>query len=247
MLSVTLISFFAFFSAIIVNFFANSQLANSTARPPVVVRPVNNLVFMPCFRLTCFENLGCFEPYLISAYISAPPLSVCPQNPNEMGVRFLVLASERVGGKYDNFLSLSEIKPGTKVAFMVHGILSEYDEYIYVLPGYLLLKEYDYVIFVEWSIPADPFVFKRIPIPGLSFFVTHANVEVVGRMTANIIQKLRVERNIQPKDVRVDGFSAGGNMVEFIGEWARYRHKISIGKCTGELSKYFHRIFYDSQ
>lgn len=211
-------------------FLSSAKLPNSTGRPEVFVKPVNQRLFIPCFSSVCFKNLGCFQPFIIAAYISAPPLTVCPQDPEEMGVRFVVLSR----GNYDKFESLSAIQPNSKVAFMIHGILSEYDTFIYLLPSYFLLTDYDHVVFVDWSIAADPYAVSQIPSPGLTFFVTHANVEVVGRMVCNVIHDVHRHRNVAMKDILLAGFSAGGNMIAFAAAYCDKRYELQVGRCTGK-------------
>lgn len=225
--------FYLNFLAIFASFFrlfSPLQLSNSTGRPSLVVPTVNSRIFIPCFQRRCFEDLGCFDAFFIGAYLSTPPLSVCPQDPDQLGVRFLVLSR----GKYDEFESVDQIKPNSTVSFMIHGILSEYDQYAHLLPTYLMLKnDSDHVVAVDWSVSANPTVLSRLPLPGVSFFLTHANVEVVARMTCNLIQELVVHRNIDINSVRILGFSAGGNMIAFTGEYCKKRFNLVPGHCVG--------------
>lgn len=206
------------------------QLSNTTDRKKLIINTINTNNFLPCFRQVCFDNLGCFEPYFIAAYLSTPPLSVCPQPPEEMGVRFLVLTKPI----YDRFESINTIEANSSVSFVIHGILSEYDSYFQLMTSYLLLQKYsDHVIAVDWSVPANPPILSSMPLPGISFFLTHANVEVVGRMVCNLIQSLVQHRNIETKNVRILGFSAGGNMIAFTGDYCAKRYNLVPGHCVG--------------
>uniref|UniRef100_T1L1N3 Lipase domain-containing protein n=1 Tax=Tetranychus urticae TaxID=32264 RepID=T1L1N3_TETUR len=117
----------------------------------------------------------------------------------------------------------------------------------------VLLKTFDHVILVDWRYPADPVVAFGFPIPAANFFVMHADVQVVGRVTANLIaKKLVIDKDspcIDPDGIRVVGFSAGGNMLYFISTWLKERYDITLGHLVDPSGPpfYFSSNFVDKQ
>lgn len=202
---------------------------------------INPRVFIPCLADICYPDIGCFPPWDLSRYISLPFYSVCPEPPDTMGIQFYLLSRSSPNRLTQD---LSRITCGSKVAFLIHGYLSQSTDQLYLVPAVVLLKTFDHVILVDWRYPADPVVAFGFPFPAANFFVMQANVQVVGRVTANLIaQRLIVNQQapcINPDDIRVVGFSAGGNMLYFIASWLKETYNITLGHLVGELI-IFHR------
>lgn len=193
---------------------------------------VNPYVFFPCFKVTCAENLGCFDPFVTNGYIlTLPPYSACPEIFRAWTIRFLTISRSDPNSFQPTYI----IKKGSRVAILTVGLFQEYNFLLYLtLAQTLVRKEFDYVVLVDSLYIENPYLLDHVPGPMLNSFESFVNGIVVGRVICNFVASGSAQFIINPKTIRVVGHSAGSNILAHLGEYCQTRYNIKIGHLVGE-------------
>lgn len=196
------------------------------------ISTVNPYATIPCALKFCSIRYGCIDPVLFRLYLfTLPPVSGCPEVSRADLIRFLAITSTN----RNFFQSVGSIKPNSKVAIYVHGILEEYDEVQVILVAQSLLRVYDAVVLVDWSYMSNPYVVLNVPIPQANAALATINTIVVGRAVCNFVTTLMKSGQIDLRKLKIVGFSAGANSLAFIGDFCRSRYRIVFPHFVGKL------------
>ncbi|XP_074595411.1 uncharacterized protein LOC141850639 [Brevipalpus obovatus] len=198
-----------------------NEIASVHYEPSV---PLNNQVFFPCLKPLCDEDYGCFEPFVYMGIpISLPPFAGCPEISRKKTIRFLCLSKKFPYA----FQSVEIIEPQSKVAVLIHGLQIEYDITIMKLVGLSLLSHYDYVVFVDWAYLTQPYFAYRIPSSAALLALT--NGILVGRAVCKFNHWLVKTKYIDPREIKIVGFSGGATALAAVGEFCKQKYGMIFG------------------
>ncbi|XP_015784307.1 inactive pancreatic lipase-related protein 1 [Tetranychus urticae] len=189
---------------------------------------LNNRIFQPCMKPVCYDDVGCFQPFKLQAYLGLPPVAACPQPPDELGVEFKVM---RYNNSYE-FFNLFGISPNSSVAYVIPGYRSEHTELFNMELVDGLLKHYDQIVLVRWDLGANPSLLFDIPVTRYNKFLAAANSEAVGRIIGNSIDFIVNNRSINPDNITLVGHGLGGNTIHFAADWIKEKYNLTVGKAV---------------
>lgn len=193
---------------------------------------INPYVFIPCYKIVCGLHVNCFQPFIINEYLfSLPPISACPEVYRQNLIRFLAYSRHEP----ELLRSSTAIKPQSRVAIMVHGILSDYNLFLpLILAKVLAENQFDYIVFIDWYPLANTYLVKHVPGTLLSEMQSHVNGLLIGRTVCNYVHALTKFKQINPTKMRIIGHSSGGNSLAQIGEFCQLKYNLKIGHLVGK-------------
>lgn len=176
----------------------------------------------------CYKSLGCFN----TGESASKRTCFLPELPSFVRTKFLVYKSPEdapVPISYEDDESLSAIPASSNVAFIIHGYTESGSEsdYIEMMKRLLRFTDTDAVIVVDY----------RIAVRIGNFLRAIANTELVGRQVALLIEKLKIHRSINPKNIHLIGYSLGAKVSHFACSWGNKLFGTKIGRVTGKIIK----------
>lgn len=171
----------------------------------------------------CYQFCGCFY----SAKGRMAHIAGIPDNPNNINTKFLTYTRSNKfksfsDVSYWNNQTLRAVPLRSKVAFWVHGYGGKGSNYETAVKA--LGTVYETVILVDWQ-------------NGAVGLYTYAalNAQLVGRQIGVLVERLKTNRQINPDNVHLIGFSLGSHVVGFAGEWTQKMFGFKIGRITGKI------------
>lgn len=173
----------------------------------------------------CYKNLGCFNTGQSASKLTC----FLPELPSFIRTRFHLYTRPEGPGvpiSYDEEDFLDAVPRGGRLVIIVHGYTenggeSDYQE---MMRRLLRFTDTDAVVVVNGGVAL------RIG----NFLRAIANTELVGRQVALLIEKLRIHRAIDGKNVHLVGFSLGTKVSHFACSWGSQLFGTRIGRVTGE-------------
>lgn len=173
----------------------------------------------------CYGELGCFESN--NGPVTGQKTPFLPESPQRIGTIFTLFTREDMTKgvviSHNDTASLEAVSH-ERVSFIIHGFGREKHQLVNLRKAMLEASDVPQVITVNWA--------KGAALP----FYHHAatNTQLVGRQLALLIEKLRTERNYNPKMIQLIGFSLGAQIAGFAGRWLKEKFAVSIGRISGK-------------
>ncbi|XP_015792950.1 pancreatic lipase-related protein 2 [Tetranychus urticae] len=172
----------------------------------------------------CYKNLGCFN----TGESASKRTCFLPELPSFLRTKFLLYKSPEenpIQLSYEDEEALSSVPTSSKLAFIIHGYTESGSEsdYIEMMQRLLRFTDIDSVIIVDY----------RVAVRIGNFLRAIANTELVGRQVALLIEKLRIHRSINPKNIHLIGYSLGAKVSHFACSWGNKLFGNKIGRVTG--------------
>lgn len=226
--------------SIIVTYFFCFQLIQSADdldlfNPDRVYReripPINPYLTNTCTKTLCDPEYGCIRPVLYTRYVLAlPPIAGCPEMKRKNLVRFLVVDKN----KPDLLQSSYIIERGAKVCLIIHGMLSDYDQFPITILGLSTLRKFDYAVFVDWGYLSLVYGIANVPAGTISAQLAVTNTLLVGRIVCKYTHLLMKYKSIDPDNMKVVGFSAGSDMLATIGDYCKEKYHFQFHHFVGK-------------
>ncbi|GFQ89031.1 pancreatic triacylglycerol lipase [Trichonephila clavata] len=191
------------------------------ARLDVIKRDVKSFFT----REKCIDGLGCFNAGAPFFNFLERPLSLLPDEREEINTRFILYTREyaKVPMNFSNldksmdYLPRSNFNPSFKTKFIVPGYVSKVAPHWKMpLKDALLASEPCNVFYVDWS-GGDGNLYEQAV----------ANTRVVGAEIAVFIQELQKRTGIKPESVHIIGHSLGSHIAGYAGKRLK-----SLGRIT---------------
>lgn len=165
----------------------------------------------------CYGELGCFGKCL--SHVPAKP-----QSPAQIDTRFLIVTKtdryrKESNVKYAEQMKLEMVPEGASVVMVAHGWTENGHDALMKQFRNAAEAHYDVVITVDWGKGA-----------GQLYQVSVADTEVVGRQMALLADRLVKQRNVPKDKIHIYGFSLGGQVVGFAGEYAKTKYGITFDR-----------------
>uniref|UniRef100_T1KQZ1 Lipase domain-containing protein n=1 Tax=Tetranychus urticae TaxID=32264 RepID=T1KQZ1_TETUR len=204
-------------------------LIQQTVAQRVFLRNLTQSVVLPCLFRVCYPDVGCFSPETFELVPILPPVAVCPHSPSFIRPKYqLYTANEPRKAK-----PLTELPNGVPLGISVHGFTPTANSSFTQLMKESLLRVRPYVMTIDWDRGAKNGDYAgSFTIPILDGVIAAINLQMVGRVSANVINTLIHERNLNPKDIYYYGHSFGAQMGHHVSYWLRKTHGIKMGRMT---------------
>lgn len=218
-------------SFVIVIFIAVCFSFDSSDGQRVFFRNLTRSVVFPCFFRVCYPEVGCFSPETFELIPILPPVAVCPHSPAFIRPNYQLYSADapRLARP------LTDLPNGLPLGISVHGFTPSANSSFTQLMKESLLRVRPYVMTVDWDRGAKNGVYPgSFTIPVAAGIFAAINLQMVGRVTANVISTLVRERDLNPADIYYYGHSFGAQMGHHVSYWLRKRHNIKMGRMTSK-------------
>lgn len=181
----------------------------------------------------CYKHLGCFNTQESASKLTC----FLPEFPSLLRNQFNLytrLNTKPISLSYeaDDALAFQAVPENANLVILIHGYCETGSDrdYIKMKDRLLQYTAVDAVIVVD----------HKIAVRFGNFLRAIVNTELVGRQVAVIIERLRVHRLLNTKNVHLVGFSLGAKVSHFASFWGRKMFNHRLGRITGRQKFHFY-------
>ncbi|CAH0382132.1 unnamed protein product [Bemisia tabaci] len=203
-------------------YLANSEFSSLELDNGTVLQPQTDVT------AKCYGEYGCYSiNYPWSDILR--PVAQFPESPEKVNPKYCLYtrrnadSCELLDHKDPLTMYKSYLVPTHRIYFIAHGFLESGDRpWIKKLTKALLHKGDVNVITVDWGSGSMPPYAQAV-----------ANIRLVGRITAHLIQTMRKELGVRVEYCHIIGHSLGGHLAGYVGHALQEQFGVKLGRITG--------------
>ncbi|XP_026813180.1 pancreatic triacylglycerol lipase-like [Rhopalosiphum maidis] len=180
-------------------------------------------------EVKCYGEYGCFSVAGPWQDDSSRPVNLFPERPEKIAPRYCLYTRNNrnvcqyLNHKDRNSVIMSNVIPTLPTYFITHGFLEGGDRPWLKEIARQILRRYDAnVIIIDWEQGS-----------GSPYTQAVANIRMVGRITAHLINVIRTELGLNVANVHLIGHSLGSHLCGYVGSVLQTNFGVTVGRITG--------------